>query len=136
MQWKQRNNQQHNTDEWYVLGDSGSNFVLISRVKGRFFLADVVVAAASVVVVVAAAAAAVVIAAAAAAAAWSFEVAVVWPTACWRGVSFSNGCSVVVVVDALMSVPDGFSGGTWSAIVFVGGGNALGRLFVTCRCVY
>jgi hypothetical protein len=35
-----------------------------------------------------------------------------------------------------MSVPDGFSGGTWSAIVFVGGGNALGQLFVTCRCVY
>jgi hypothetical protein len=42
---------------------------LISRVKGRFFWADVVV--------VAAAAAAAVIAAAAAAAAWSFEVAVV-----------------------------------------------------------
>jgi hypothetical protein len=77
MQCKQRNNQQHNTDERYILGDSGSNFVLISRVKGRFFLADVVVAAAASVVVVVVAAAAVVIAAAAAAAAWSFEVAVV-----------------------------------------------------------
>lgn len=60
------------TRDSFLLGDSGSNFVLISRANGLFILAEVVVDDVSVV-----AAAAVVIAAAAAAAAWSFKVAVV-----------------------------------------------------------